>query len=379
MTVFGSSAMHNMDLNLIEGNNLYIEKNYNDIHFVHIKVCSYHKTAGIMRIWSELQFHYRLVRLAKQFSKPDLIVASTSSQFSNPVLNYARKHDIKYIREVLDIRPDNYVDFGLISANNPIMKYLFWVKKNEFRKCDAIVASVKGIHNYFELKKWDVSHGGPIDLKKVYYINNGVDLNDFYKWRDEYKLDDDDLKSAKKKIIYLGSIRLVNNVEQLIKAAELLTDRQDVEFLIYGDGEDREHLIQYCQEHNLQNVKFKEKWIDPKYVPYVLSQSYMNLLNYVSSKFGKYGISSSKLFQYLACGRPVVCNINVAFSLIEEKNVGISKEMNNSSDYANAIRSILDMSKDAYNAMCERAREAAKEYDYPYLAKQMDEVIKSLE
>ena len=82
VTVFGSSAMHNMDLNLIEGNDPFIEKTYNDIHFVHIKVCSYHKTAGFMRIWSELQFHYRLVRLAKQFTKPDLIVASTSSQFS---------------------------------------------------------------------------------------------------------------------------------------------------------------------------------------------------------------------------------------------------------------------------------------------------------
>ena len=378
VTIFGSSSMHNMDLNLIEGKEPFIVRDYDDIQFVHIKTCSYYKTAGVKRIWSELQFHYKLVHLAKLFDKPDLIVASTSSQFSNPVLNYAKKHGIKYIREVLDIRPDNYVDFGLISANNPIMKYLFWVKKKEFKKSDAIVSSLKGIDNYFELKNWDTAHGGPIDLSKVYYINNGVDLNEFYKWRDEYILEDEDLTSAKKKIVYLGSIRLVNNVEQLIKAAELLTDIDDVVFLIYGDGEDREPLIQYCKDHNLHNVKFKEKWIDPKFVPYILSQSYMNLLNYVSSKFGKYGISASKQFQYLACGRPIVCNINVAYSLIEERRVGISKEMKDSTEYASAIRSIIDLPEEEYIAICQRAIETAKEFDYPYLAKQMSDVIEKL-
>jgi len=379
VTVFGSSAMHNMDLNLIEGGDSYIEKYYDDIHFIHIKSSSYQKTAGVKRIWSELEFHYRLIRLAKHFDKPDLIVASTSSQFSNPVLNYAKRHGIKYIREVLDIRPDNYVDFGLISANNPIMKYLYWIKKKEFTKSDAIVASVKGIHDYFKLKKWDKENGGPVDLSKVYYINNGVDLSDFNKWKTEFILDDPELKSSKKKIIYLGSIRLVNNVEQLIKAAELLMDRDDVVFLIYGDGEDREPLIKYCAEHGLKNVVFKEKWIDPKYVPYVLSQSYLNLLNYVSSKFGKYGISASKLFQYLACGRPIVCNINVAYSLIEEKQIGFSREMKDSKEYADSIRAIIDLPENEYKAMCSRASEAAKEYDYPYLAKQMVKVIKSVE
>ena len=39
---------------------------------------------------------------------------------------------------------------------------------------------------------------------------------------------------------------------------------------------------------------------------------------------------------------------------------------------------ITYLSDEEYSAMCERAREAAKEFDYPYLAKKMAEVIESL-
>ena len=374
VTIFGSSVMHNTDIDLIDNGSKYIERQYGDLNFVHIKSCQYKKTAGVRRVWSDIQFHYRLVKLAKKFEKPDLVVATTSPLISNPLLSYCHKHGIKYITEILDWWPDDFVDFGLVSAKNPIMNYLFWVAKNNYIRSDAIVCSIPGCYKYFEDKGWDKEHGGPVDLSKVYYINNGVDLDNFNIWRNYYRLEDPDLKSPKKRIIYLGSIRLANNVEQLVKAAELLKDRNDVEFLIYGNGDDREPLIDYCKEHGLINVKFKEKWIDPKYVPYVLTKSFINILNYTAN-FGKYGVSSSKMFQYMAAGKPIVCNVNLMFSPIEEHRIGVSRDMKDAQDYACAIMTILDLPVEEYNAMCDRAREAAKEYDYPYLAKQMDEVI----
>lgn len=172
-------------------------------------------------------------------------------------------------------------------------------------------------------------------------------------------------------------MRLANNVGQFVKAAELLKDREDVVFLIYGNGEDREPLILYCQERDLKNVKFKDKWIDPKYVPFVLSQSYLNILNYTKG-FGKYGISSSKMFQYMAAGKPIVCNVNIMYSAIVKHKIGVCHDMESDEAYAESIKSIIDLSKAEYDAMCERAREAVKEYDYPYLTKQMADVIESL-
>lgn len=378
VTIFGSSVMHNMNIDLINDGSRYVERQYDDLHFIHIKGCHYKKTAGIKRVFGGIQFIYRLISISKRFKLPDLIIAPANSLISTPLVDFAKKNGIKFIAETLDLWPDNFVDFGLIGKNNPITKYLFWVAKRGYAKSDAIVFSPKGCYRYFQNKGWDTDHGGPIDLKKVHYINNGVDLNDFNRWKEEYTLNDCDLSSNKKKVIYLGSIRLVNNVIQLVKAAELLKKRNDVEFLIYGDGDDRVSLMKYCEEHHLSNVKFKDKWIDPKYVPYVLSHSYLNILNYISSDFAKNGISSSKMFQYMASGKPIVCNIDILFCPITENKIGVAHKMENAQDYANAISCILDLSESDYNAMCERTRETAKEYDYPYLAKQMADVIESL-
>lgn len=377
VTIFGSSVMHNMDLDLIEDESKYIERDYDDLHFVHVKSCKYQKTAGLSRIWSEIQFHYRLVRLAKKFEKPDVVVATTFPLFSNPILNYCHRSGIKYITEILDWWPDDFVDFGLVSAKNPVMKFLFWRAKRNYVISDATVISCKGCHQYFKDKKWDIEQGGPVDLSKVYYINNGVDLADFNKWKNEFTIDDEDLRSDKKLVIYLGSVRYANNVIQLVKAAECLKERTDTLFLIYGDGEDREPLIKYCQEHQMTNVKFKDKWIDPKYVPFVLSQSYLNIQNY-TAHFGKYGVSSSKMFQYMAAGKPIVCNVDIMYSDIVASQIGVCHDMKDERDYANAINSILDLSEEDYKRMCERARKAAREYDYPYLTKQMADVIESL-
>lgn len=377
VSIFGSSVMHNMDLNLIKDNSKYIERQYDDLSFVHIKSCRYKKTAGLSRIWSDIQFHYSLLRLAKKMEKPDVVVATTFPFFTNPLLSYCKKHGIKYITESLDWWPDDFVDFGLVSPKNPVMKYLFWRAKKNYVDSDAIVISCKGCHQYFVDKKWDKEQGGPVDLSKVFYINNGVDIVDFNSWKDQYTIDDDDLKSNKKLVIYLGSIRYANNLIQLIKAAECLKDRKDALFLLYGDGDDREALIRYCQKHGLTNVKFKDKWIDPKYVPFVLSQSYLNILNYIAH-FGKYGVSSSKMFQYMAAGKPIVCNVDIMYSDIVANNIGVCHDMKDEQDYANAIKTILDLPEKDYREMCERAREAAQEFDYPFLARQMANVIERL-
>lgn len=376
--IFGASVMHNMDLNLIDDGSPYIEKEYDDLHFVHINTCSYKGAASIKRVWSDFLFHYKLVRLIKKFAKPDVIIGVTYPLLTNPLMVFAHKHNIKYITQSLDTWPDDFVNYGLIGKHNPITKLLFSQAKQNYVKSDACIFSWCGCFFYMKEKKWDKESGGPVDLNKLHYINNGVDLADFNTWKNKYTIDDEDLKSSKKNIIYLGSIRLVNNVERLIHAAELLKDRNDVQFLIYGDGDDRSSLIKYCEEHQLSNVKFKDKWIDPKYVPYVLSQSYLNILNYISSDFAKYGISSSKMFQYMAAGKPIVCNINIFNCPIKDNEIGIAHEFNSAEEYANAIISIINLPKEDYYAMCERAQVAAKEYDYKYLTKQMAAVIEKL-
>ena len=379
VTIFGSSVMHNMNRDLIEDGSRYIARTYDDIKFVHIKTPSYKSTSGLARIFSDFYFHWRLRQLAHLFEKPDVIVGTTSPVLTNPVLSYAHRHGIKYITDMEDMWPDDFVDFGFISERNPLMKLAYRQARHNYVESDASVFTLSGCYDYFKQKKWDKESGGPVDLKKVHYINNGVDLDFFNDCLKKYSLDDEDLtQTEKKNITYLGSIRLVNNLIQAIKAAEIMKDRNDVQFLIYGDGDDRETLIEYCKEHKLDNVKFKAKWTDPKYVPFILSHSYLNLLNYVSSDFAKRGISSGKMFQYMASGRPIVCNINILHCPITDNQIGIAHELKTSEEYAGAIEQILSLPEEEYRAMCHRAYKTAEKFDYKRLASDMAEVIERL-
>lgn len=171
------------------------------------------------------------------------------------------------------------------------------------------------------------------------------------------------------RVVYVGSIRLANNLRQLIDAAELLKDLTNVQFLIYGDGEDRPYLENYCIEKKLSNVVFKQRWVELKYIPYILSKSSLNILNYKNSEILRFGGSQSKSFQYMASGKPICANVAMGYCPIKQFNLGIAKEFQTPAAYAEAIKSIYELKTDAYHQMCSNAREASKLYDYKSLTK----------
>lgn len=373
VTIFASSIMHNMDIDLIEGKESYIERDYDNLHFVHIKANNYQNN-GVARIISSFQFHWRLVKLASKFNKPDVIVQTALVPFGNVVARLAKKTGARYIVEVLDLWPNSLVELRAAKASNPVIKYLYHLEYEQYQHADELVFSQEGGPDYLSDRKWYKDQGGKLDREHVYYINNGVDLHDFEVFKKEYVLEDEDLKNdSVKKVIYIGSIRFANNVGSLIDAAKRLQDLTDVKILIYGNGDDRPALEKRCKDESINNVVFKQTWIDPKYVPYVLSKSYVNILNYMPGQFGTYGGSQSKMFQYMASGHPICCNLEMMYCPIKKHDIGIAKVYADADAYASAIRLILTMPKDEYEAMCNRARKAAEKYDYQVL---VDKLVK---
>lgn len=65
----------------------------------------------------------------------------------------------------------------------------------------------------------------------------------------------------------------------------------------------------------------------------------------------------------------------MAYCPITKFNIGVAKEYQTAEDYAAAILSLVDMPKAEYDAMCIRAKEASKQYDYEYLTSKMIEII----
>jgi len=377
VTIFCAGYVYDKGIDLVPAGKKYIKIKYEEYDFIHIKVKHY-KGNGLNRMISIFQFAWRIFILRNHFHKPNIILHNIHAPFDYPVSWCAKWRKAKYIVEAWDLWPESFIDFGLINASNPIVKVAYWFEKKLYEKADQIVFSFEGGIDYINQKKWNLSQGGRIRLENVNYINNGVDLDEFDINKEQYQIDDPDLKDESKfRVIYLGSINLVNDLKRLIVAAKLLQSRKDIVFLIYGDGNQRDSLEYYCKKERMTNVLFKQRKIEHKYVPYVLSCSSLNILNY-KEKFGKYGSSSGKLFQYLASGKPICCNVELGYDLIKKYDLGFSRNFRSEQEYFDSILLIREMNLINYNSMCARVRSVANQFDYKILSKRMIEICDNL-
>src|SRR5699024_4718063 len=110
-----------------------------------------------------------------------------------------------------------------------------------------------GDYTYLIEKKWDRKQGGKVDLEKCFYINNGVNIELFNQQMCQEKLQDSDLENDKFKVIYTGSIRPVNNIDQILDAAKLLKTEKDIKILIYGEGNQLNRLKKRINNENITN------------------------------------------------------------------------------------------------------------------------------
>lgn len=355
----------------------YIEKQYDTYKFVHVFAPDFTGN-GVKRMLSLHTFAKNVYGIRKNFEKPDVILHNIHPPFDYPIVKLAKKLKCKYIAEAWDLWPEDFVTFGLIGRNNPALKVAYAIEKKFYYAADEIIFTFLGAFDYLKRQGWMKEQGGKIDPKHLHYINNGIDLDVFDKNKIAHPRKDEDINDPNvTKIVYLGSINKANNVKSLIDAAALLQKFPQYRFFIYGNGAYRPELEQYVKDNQINNVVFKETRIPLEECAWVVSQATVNVMNY-EKNFGWAGVSSGKMFQYLAAGKPIVCNIDIPYdNVIKDNNLGVCRDLETAEDFAKAIRSLAEQPKDEYDAMCERVCEVAKRFDYKVLASQELDIIEN--
>ena len=346
----------------------YLERQYGEYNFIHVFAPEFEGN-GVKRMLSLYQFARNFARISKKFEKPDIILQNIHPPFDYPVVKVAKRFKCKYIAEAWDLWPEDFVTFGLVKANNPALKVAYAIEKRYYYAADDIIFTFLGAFDYLKRKGWMKEQGGKIDPAHLHYINNGIDLVQFDLDRAEHPRADADMNdSSLKKIVYLGSINKANNVKALVDAAALLKDMPQYRFFIYGDGSYRPELEHYAKDNGISNVVFKEKRIPFNECAWVVSQATVNVMNY-EKNFGWAGVSSGKMFQYLAAGKPILCNIDIAYdNVIKDNNLGFAQDINTPEGFAELIRRLAEQPFDDYEAMCKRVKDVAKRFDYKELA-----------
>jgi glycosyltransferase involved in cell wall biosynthesis len=381
-TIFCSNIRHNTFDVIDVGSRLYSTEVEENIPFVFVKTPHY-KGNGKSRIINMVSFYKNLFPVAKEYSmkygKPDIILASSVHPLTLVAgIKIAKKFNVPCICEVRDLWPESIFAFDKAKEKSIIGKILItgehWIYKN----ADALIFTKEGDTDYIKEKKWDTMQGGNINLDKAYYINNGVDIEAFNNSIYTNVIDDIDLETEKFNVVYVGAIRPVNNVGNILDAAKLLKDNKDIQFLIYGDGNQKEMLEKRIADEGLTNVKMKG-FVNKQYIPYILSKSSVNILNYSNTQYNwSRGNSSNKLFEYMASGKPIISTVKMGYSIIEKYNCGLELEDSTPQDLVEAILKIKSMSKQEYQKIGDNAKKGALDFDFNVLADKLIDVINTL-
>lgn len=375
--VFTSSKIHNTDINLIEDKKtLFISNEIDGVIYNSIRTSNY-KGNGLKRIINFIQFPMRFYRVAKKKeNKPDIIINNPQSLLGLIQYHVSRKVKARFITEVRDLWPESIVAYKGVSRKNIIIKILYFFEKWIYKRADSIIFTIEGGKEYIIDKKWDKE----IDISKIHYLNNGVDLDSFNYNKEHYQLEDGDLDNPELfNVIYTGSIRRANNVKKIVDVAEQVnkTGKKDIKFLIYGEGPDKQILEQHCIDNNIDNVIFKG-YVDKKNIPYILSVSDLNILHFEQSGLKKYGASLNKLFEYFASEKPTISDCEFGYDLIKRYNCGVVIDDSSPQQLAEEIVRISLMPTDEYNQLCSNSMRAAQDYDFKLLTEKLIDIIEEV-
>lgn len=138
-------------------------------------------------------------------------------------------------------------------------------------------------------------------------------------------------------VMHAGRLGLTQDIDAIIDAAAALRDREDMVFVIIGEGARKDILVKKVRMLDLQNVLFLP-YQDKEMLKYTLSTADVGLIMYKGDP--SRGLVPSRLFSFMACGVPIISNVNEgtqASAIIKDASCGILMERNNVDELKEAI------------------------------------------
>jgi len=306
----------------------------------------------------------RLPYLVPEIGKPDVVIGS-SPHLLTPLAAYwvARHYQVPFVMEVRDLWPQTIIDMGELSAHHPITKALQALERFLYRRAKKIIILLVRADQYI------TAFGIP--REKIVWIPNGVDLSRFEDLG-PYVVSENGLK-----VIYLGAHGKANALYTVIQAAKILQDQGycEIRFILVGDGPEKPRLMALVEELGLRNVEFRDP-VPKTEIPKVLSEADAFIVQLGGAEVYRWGISSNKLFDYMAAGRPVFSSTEAPLNPINEARCGFTIPPRNSKALAEAIIQLYQMSPEERMEMGKRGREYVEKYhDIRKLAAQLESVL----
>jgi glycosyltransferase involved in cell wall biosynthesis len=240
-----------------------------------------------------------------------------------------------WIFEIRDLWPESAVTTGVLGEHSFLTRLLYLLEKWACRSADRVNVLTPAFQE-------DIERRGLANATKIIFISNGADTESFspgprdnafrreFEWGDRFVA------------LYAGAHSLANAVGQLIDAAAILRDREDILIACVGDGPERKKLEADAARRGLTNIRFYGA--QPKSaMPDIVNASDVGMAVLQNNPTFR-TVYPNKVFDYMSCARPVLLAIDgVARQLVcEQADAGCFAEPENAAAIAEALRRMAD-------------------------------------
>jgi len=140
--------------------------------------------------------------------------------------------------------------------------------------------------------------------------------------------------------MFVGNLAAWQGVEYLIKAAPLLVrEIKNIRFVIVGNG-----MLKRKFEEDVNKLGLNELFIFTGMIAYAEIPHYINISDVcvVLKRRVRSGYSPLKLYEYMACGKPVVATDTFGFEILREEEAGVLVDPDDSVELMEAIKFLIN-------------------------------------
>ena len=229
-----------------------------------------------------------------------------------------------------DLTLEDLVDLKLIDEGSLVLRIAEWVYRVFLIKADAVTPISPGYVETLSNKYW-------VDKSRIHVVRGGVDLSIFKPSVHR--------QNASKKfvVLYSGAFSMAYDFEQIFRAAKIVEEVDgDVEFVLQGRGELLGSMLSKIDELNVKSVKIVDRLLSRVDVAELLNQADVLVLPLVEFKTPYRGMSS-KLYEYQAVGKPIICcSRGLPSVYVKETNSGLVVYAGDYEAFAKAVISLKE-------------------------------------
>ena len=352
VTILGADFSHLRKKNPVVQED-FQEEIIDGITYVWVKTPEY-KGNGVGRIKNISTFMWKLrcnyKKIADKY-KPDAVIASSTYPLDiYPAHRIAKRCNAKLCFEIHDLWPLSPMEIGGFSEKNPAIIVLQRAEDFAFKNSDVIVSILPDADKHIKERGFSTD--------KFVYVPNGIIVNDEEKNPPMEKTIErlQELKEQGYFLVgYTGNHSPANVLDTLIDAGKNTTDEK-VKYILIGNGNVKDELIEYAKSNNVTNVEF----LDP-----ILKHNMDNALQlldvcFISLKkqnLFNYGVSPNKLFDYMMAARPVIYAVEASNDPVKDCGCGITVPAEDPKAVAEAVIKIKNLTDEEKREMGQKGKE----------------------